>query len=464
MRVGLFVIYLLTCVSLFSQDKQLKFGAQRIGKRTDEPMQKWRSNRLGQFVTFGLFSVPGGHWEGKYYANAAEWIKSSAKISDEKYDEIRANFNPTKFDAPAKAKMARKMGARYALITTKFHDGFCLWPSKYTDFDIENTPYQKDLLKEFVDAYNKEGIDVIFYYSVLDWHHPDWRYDIKDEEDSLAFKRYWEWMTNQVVELMTNYPSVKGFWYDRTWDASVKKNGKYTWDLMKKMQEINPCIISGSRLRADEYGARHFDSNGRMMGDYEQGWERKLPYKKMENDWECVMTVPENQWGYHSDWRGHVKTSVEVIDMIVGSVAYGGNFMLNFGPGGNGSIRDEEIVLASKIGNWMDENGEMIYDCEYANLEMQKWGYYTRKRNTNNVYMGVFNIPVDFVLKVKLPKGVNIKSAAFLSEKGLVKVEEAAKNEYYLHIPKKMYQKPFAIKLELSSRNKESMFYVTPKI
>ncbi len=461
------LVLVISSLCLYSQEKgqkELKYGAQRVEKRADDAMQKWRSNRFGQFVTFGLFSVPGGHWSGKYYPGAAEWIKSSAKISDSDYDSIRSLFNPTEFNAPAMAKMAREMGARYALVTTKFHDGFCLWPSKYTDFDIENTPYQKDLLKEFVDAYNKEGIDVVFYYSVLDWHHPDWRYNIENEEDSLAFKRYWDWMTNQVVELMTNYPTVKGFWYDGTWDASVKKNGKYTWDLMKKMQEINPGIISGSRLRADEYGARHFDSNGRMMGDYEQGWERKLPYKKMENDWECVMTMPENQWGYHSDWQGHVKTSVEVIEMIVGSVAYGGNFMLNFGPKGDGSIRNEETNLARKIGEWMDENGEMIYDCEYADLEMQKWGYYTRKSNTNTVYMGVFNVPVDYVLKIKLPKRVSIKSAVFLSDKGQVKVEEAVKNEYYLHIPKRMYKKPFAIKLELSSENKTNMFYVAPKV
>lgn len=453
--------------TIFSQEidcKHLEYGAQRTGKRTDEAMQKWRSNRFGQFVTFGLFSVPGGHWKGKYYPYAAEWIKSSANISNEDYDAIRANFNPTKFDARAMAKMAKEMGAKSALITTKFHDGFCLWPSKYTDFDIENTPYKKDLLKEFVDAYNNEGIDVVFYYSVMDWHHPDWRYDIKNEQDSVAFKRYWDWMTNQIVELMTNYPTVKGFWYDGTWDKSIKKNGKYTWELQKKMKEINPGIVSGSRLRADDFGARHFDSNGQMMGDYEQGWERRLPYKKMDNDWECVMTVPENQWGYHSDWQGHVKTPTEVIEMIVGSAAYGGNFMLNFGPKGDGSIRNEERMLAKTIGNWMAKNGEMIYDCEYAGLKMQNWGYYTKKRNTNTIYMGIFNVPVDYTLKVQLPKGTKIDKAVFLSIKGDVKIEEAAKNEYYLHIPKRKYKETFAIKLELCSENKKSMFYVAPKI
>lgn len=230
MKIHFISILLLLTLTVFSQEKtpkELKYGAQRIEKRTDEAMQKWRSNRFGQFVTFGLFSVPGGFWDGKYYPGAAEWIKSSANISDADYDKIRAGFNPSKFDARLMAKMAKEMGARYALITTKFHDGFCLWPSKYTDFDIENTPYHRDLLKEFVDAYNQEGLDVIFYYSVLDWHHPDWRYDIKNDGDSVAFKRYWEWMTGQIVELMTNYPTVKGFWYDGTWDNSVKKRKIY---------------------------------------------------------------------------------------------------------------------------------------------------------------------------------------------------------------------------------------------
>ena len=456
---------LLFCNLLFAQ-VPLKYGAQREGKRTDSAMQKWRDNRFGQFVTFGLFSVPGGHWNGKYYGGAAEWIKSSAKISNEAYDSLRANFNPQRFDAKEWARTAKQMGAKYALVTTKFHDGFCLWPSKYTDFDIENTPYKKDLLKEFVDAYNAEGIDVVFYYSVLDWHHPDWRYDIKSEQDSIAFDRYWNWMTLQIEELMLRYPSVIGFWYDGTWDKSVVKRGKYTWDLEKKMQSINPYIISGSRLRADETGARHFDANKKMMGDYEQGWERKLPETPLENDWECVMTVPENQWGYHSDWRGHVKTPYEVLEMVAACTSLSGNFMLNFGPKGDGSIRKEEQFIAGEVGKWMKINEEAIYNCEGAGLPEQKWGYYTMNHKTGKVYMVVFNKPVNGALRVKLHKGTRLVEARLLDGKKKLDTEEISRQEYFVHINGKAKGKyPFVIEIDLRQGEGDAeKQYVAPKI
>lgn len=443
----------------------LKYGAQREGKRTDSAMQRWRDNRFGQFVTFGLFSLPGGHWKGKYYGGAAEWIKSSARISDAEYDSLRADFNPLRFNAKEWARTAKRMGARYALITTKFHDGFCLWPSEYTDFDIENTPYRKDLLKEFVDAYNAEGIDVVFYYSVLDWHHPDWRYDIRDEQDSIAFKRYWDWMTLQIEELMRRYPTVKGFWYDGTWDKSVVKRGKYTWELEKKMQAINPYIISGSRLRADETGARHFDANKKMMGDYEQGWERKLPDKPLPNDWECVMTVPENQWGYHSDWRGHVKTPSEVLEMLAACTSLSGNFMLNFGPRGDGSIREEELRIADVVGKWMEKNGAAIYACEGAGLKEQKWGYYTRSRETGKVYMIVFNRPLSGALRVKLNAGTYPEDAVLLESGKRLRVEEITKSEYFIHLDKKTKSElPLVIELDLrQGKGKADKEYVAPK-
>lgn len=463
--ICILVTFLLFNTILFAQTS-LKYGAQRLGKRTDSAMQKWRDNRFGQFVTFGLFSVPGGHWDGKYYGGAAEWIKSNAKISDEAYDSLRVNFNPLQFNAKEWAGIAKQMGARYALITTKFHDGFCLWPSKYTDFDIENTPYKKDLLKEFVDAYNAEGIDVVFYYSVLDWHHPDWRYNIENEQDSIAFERYWKWMTLQIEELMCRYPSVVGFWYDGTWDKSIVKRGKYTWDLEKKMQSINPYIISGSRLRVDETGARHFDANKNMMGDYEQGWERKLPAKPLDNDWECVMTVPENQWGYHSDWRGHVKTPFEVIEMLVASTSLSGNFMLNFGPKGDGTIRHEERLLAKEVGNWMKLNGEAIYNCEGAGLPEQKWGYYTMNHKTGKVYMIVLNQPINGALRVKLRAGTRLTAASLLDGGTKLDIKEVSKQEYFVCVKKMMsLQYPYVIEIDLRQGMGETeKNYVAPKI
>jgi alpha-L-fucosidase len=271
-------------------------------------------------------------------------------------------------------------------------------------------------------------------------------------------------MVNQVRELMTRYPTVKGFWYDGTWDPSVVRHGEITWQLAQLMKSLNPEIISGSRLRVDDRGARHFDSNKHLMGDYEQGWERSLPPTMPVNDWECVMTVPENQWGYHSEWRGHVKSPLEIIEMIAASVSMNGNFVLNFGPRGDGSIRDEEKRIAADIGAWMRVNGEAIYACANAPFKPQKWGYYTRARHTGDVYMIVTNPPVSRVLKIEIPQGTVIERATLLGNDTFnVKPARSTKNEYVIDAPDIPLTAPYVIKLTLKKGDSVGD-YEAPKV
>lgn len=343
----------------------LKYGAQYIGKRHDPAMNHWRQMRFGEFIHFGLYSVLGGSWEGKHYDGAAEWIKAWAHISDSAYFALIHQFNPVNFDANKWAAMAKEMGVKYLRITTKHHEGFCLWPSKYTNFDIASTPYKKDLLGELVKACDKVGIKVSLYYSILDWHNPDYRSSIKSKEDNLAFKKYIKYVKNQLTELLNRYPSIIGMWFDGTWDKSWKNHGKISYGLEQYLKKIHPGLIVNARLRADENGARHFDSNGHLMGDYEDGYERKLPSYKdtkvLGYDWEAIMTIPENQWGYNKIWNGHVKSPIELIKMMAQSVSMGGNFMVNFGPKPDGTFRIEERYTAKTIGQWMKENGAAIY-------------------------------------------------------------------------------------------------------
>lgn len=448
MKHKLLVMLLLLTVSATAQQK-LQYGAQYTGKRTDAAMNKWRSNRFGQFIHWGLYAIPGGVWNGKTYNYAAEFLKSSAKIPTSTWDSLMYQFNPLKFNAKEWAKMAKKMGAKYMTITTKHHEGFCLWPTKFTAFNISHTPYKKDILKELVEAYNAEGIDVNFYYSVLDWHHPDWRYDIKSAEDSIAFRRFLKFASDQLRELATNYPTVKAFWFDGTWDNSIKKNGWWTLEVEKMLKEVTPGAIVNSRLRADDFGKRHIDSNGELMGDYESGYERRLPnpYKDLQVtkwDWEACMTVPENQWGYHKDWSiSHVKSSLELLEMVVHATSMGGNFLLNFGPAGDGSIRKEEQHIAAEIGAWMQANGNVIYNCDYAGWEKQDWGYYTKQKGSNTLNLIVFNVPVSGLLKIKAPAGTRFKT-----KQGL---EEIAKDQYLFHMPVQLYKAPQVIILETES-------------
>lgn len=446
----------------------LKHGAHRVGKRTDAEMQRWREHGLGQFIHWGVYAIPGGHWEGKFYSGAAEWIRSWKDMPNEAYDNLYKAFNPTSFNAKHWAKMAKEMGVKYMIFTTKHHDGFCLWPSKYTDYTIAHSPYKKDIVKEVVDAYTQEGIDVHLYFSIIDWNHTGYRSAIpKTDEEKAGYEKFKTFTANQLKELLTNYPAIKGLWFDGSWDKAWINEAAWTDALGEELRAMHPGLIIGSRFRADENGKRHFDTNGDLIDDYEQGWERDLPNSiedVYENDWDCIMTVPENQWGYHSDWRGYVKTSYDLIEMMAKSVSMNGNFVINFGPDGKGAIRSEETQLAKEIGEWMKVNNEAIYGCEYAGLKEQGWGYFTKKGNT--LYLLVFNRPISNKLKVVVPKGgIKPEKAYLLENKQKVEIINGGKNKqndniYYITVPDN-YQtnKPFVITVDVNEHASDSDTY-----
>ncbi|MFV0483289.1 MAG: alpha-L-fucosidase [Bacteroidales bacterium] len=466
--VSLLCVLMLSPVMVFAQKQEvekrtniaLEHGAHRLGKRTDDKMQAWRDYGLGQFIHWGVYAIAGGHWNGECYTGAAEWIRSWNKMPKDAYDNLYKQFNPSDFDAKAWAKQAKDMGAKYMIITTKHHDGFCLWPSKYTDYTIANTPYKKDIIGELVKAYDEQGIDVYLYFSIIDWNHHGYKSSIKTEKDRKEYEEFKTFTRNQLVELLERYPTTKGLWFDGTWDAAWKEQAEFADDLDKELRAMIPGLIIGSRFRPDDYGSRHFDTNGNLIGDYEQGWERKIPQTIEDingNDWDCVMTIPENQWGYHSNWFGHVKTSNELIEMLVRSVSLDGNFVLNFGPDGKGDIREEEDTLAKEIGDWMSVNKEVIYGCGYLNWKKQDWGYYTVNRKTGKKYMVVFNKPMSGALRVKTLGSQSVDAAFLISEpQSSLKIEKIYKDEYIIYLSgAEPSDKPFVIVIDEKGDSKE---------
>lgn len=470
LRISGFVILLLSYIVIDAAAqpapaKPLKYGAQHVGKRDDAAMQKFRENRFGQFIHWGLYSVPAGEWNGKVYPGASEWLKASAHIPRSEWNLLISRFNPKDFDPQKWAKQAKKLGVRYMTITTKHHDGFCLWPSAYTEFNISNSPYMKDIIGALIDAYNREGIDVYLYYSILDWNNPDWRYDLNNKDDSTAFNRFLQFSYNQLSELATSYPTVKGFWFDGTWDNSMKKSGRWTFEVEKMLKEKIPGCIVSSRLRADEFGRRGRDSNGMLMGDYESGYERKLPAITDTNivkvDWEACFTIPVNQWGYHKDWSlSHVKSAGEILENIAYTISMGGNFLLNFGPTERGVFRSEEQKLMEEIGSWMKKNGEAIYGCDHTSLQKQDWGYYTFNPQSGYYYLVVVNIPVYQALKVKLPHEYGVETVKVLDNSiGIRKVEAIDGSDYLIHFTKrKKTDLPFVIKMRIGKAVKSNKF------
>lgn len=432
----------------------LKYGADRLGKRQDAAMQRFRDNRLGLFIHWGLYAITGGEWENKIYSGPSSFLQKSAKIQPTEWMKLINKWNPKNFNAPSWAKVIKKMGVKYVKITTKHHDGFCLWPSEYSKYTVAQSPCKRDVLGELVEALDKEDIDIHFYYSILDWSHPDYRYSIKTKEDSIAFSRFLVFAENQVKELALRYPTVKDFWFDGTWDESFKANGWWSAHIERLLKEMIPGITVNSRLRADDYGKRHFDSNGHLMGDYESGYERRLPdpikdINITRHDWESYMTLPENQWGYHKDWTlSYVKTPFEAIQRIAHATSMGGNMVINFGPKPEGDFRQEELRMADFVGKWMQKYGECIYGCGYAGFAKQDWGYYTRGKD-GEVYMIVFNVPFSGKLTLQVPKGVQVEKAVLLDGNGEVDVVETTRNEYNVSMPDRAFREPFVIKLQL---------------
>lgn len=484
---ALFTVFVLEGVAQQNSKERLplKHGAHRIGKRTDAEMQRWREYGLGQFIHWGVYAIPGGQWKGKTTTYAAEWFRSSGLITKEEYDNLYKEFNPTDFDAKQWAKQAKQMGAKYMIFTTKHHDGFCMWPSKYTDYTIANTPYRNDIVKEIVDAYTAEGIDVYLYFSIIDWSHPGYQggkgitnddrkmwinYDpFNNKEEKDRYETFKEFTRNQLIELLTNYPAAKGLWFDGSWDGAWMKEAAWVDKLGEELRNMHPGLIIGSRFRADELGKRHVDANGDLIDDYDQRFERNLPNTLAEvggNDWDCVMTVPENQWGYHRDWSlTYVKTAYDLIEMTVKANALDGNFVINFGPDGKGSIRSEETKIAKEVGEWMAVNGSAVYGTHHSVLDKQDWGYSTQKED--NIYLSVFNKPMNNLVRVKVPKSKDkdmifvIEKAEFLSLKKSASVQNGGRDKtgslyYDIVIPKEIQKtdKPFVIKIKLKEVNK----------
>ena len=482
-KVNLFALLIgLTTVmanaqSLKTDTIPLKHGSYRTGNRTDAAMERWRSYGLGQFIHWGVYAIPGGQWEGKTYNGAAEWIRSWSKATAPEnwtntYDNFYKQFNPTNFNAKAWAKQAKQMGAKYVIFTTKHHGGFCLWPRKYTEYTIKNSPYKKDIVKEVVDAYDAEGIDVYLYFSIIDWNHKGYRSAApKTDGEIAAYETFKKFTRNQLLELLKNYPTVRGLWFDGSWDQAWIKEASYTDELEKELRKVHPGLIIGSRFRADENGKRHFDSNGKMMGDYEQGWERKLPANievTKGRDWDCVMTIPPNQWGYNSDWKSsYIKTDYDLIQMLLHSVSLNGNLVINFGPDGKGAIRTEEGTIATSVGEWMQQNSEAIYGAKYAGLPKPEYGYYTLKGS--KLYLTVFNKPLNNQLRLAIPQSYkkSLQKATFLvgNQSLLVKkthigIDRDSNTYFDITLPANLQtDKPFVIVFELSDNNGDNKSY-----
>ncbi len=362
-------------------------------------MAWWREARFGLFIHFGLYAVPAGEWNGR--TDYGEWIRNNARIPIDTYDQFRGRFNPTGFDATAWVRLAKQAGMKYIVITTKHHDGFCLFDSKETDFTVMSTPFKRDIMKELAEACHREGMRLGWYYSIMDWHHPDYLPRRDWEQRSAAgadFERYVKYMKAQLRELLTNYGKIDILWFDGQWEATW--NNERGRDLYDYVRSLQPNIIINNRVgrAGGDFG---LDSGQGVIGDFGTP-EQEIPATGLPGaDWETCMTMNGN-WGYNRADK-NFKSTQDLIRKLVDIASKGGNYLLNVGPTGEGVFPPESVERLQAIGGWMRVNGESIYGTTASPLAAPPWGRITAKAlsaSITRLYLHAFDWPANGRLAV----------------------------------------------------------------
>lgn len=354
-------------------------------------MKWWTEARFGMFIHWGLYALPARH----------EWVKRQERIPDETYQKYFAHFDPDLYNPKAWARAAKAAGMKYFVLTTKHHEGFCLWDSRYTDYKVTNTPYGKDLVRPLVDAMREEGLRVGFYYSLLDWHHPDYPPDRNHPMfENAAFMaaaknrnvaRYAEYVRNQVRELLTSFGRIDCLFMDYSFPGQDGK-GRADWEsekLLTIVRELQPGIILNDRLDLlDVPGGWDFRTPEQFMP---RGWVtdggRRVP-------WETCQTF-SGSWGYHreeSSW----KSVRQLVVMLIETVSKGGNLLLNVGPTARGTFDARAIERLSGIGDWMALNDRAITGATAApdDFPTPERCLLTYNPATRRIYVHVLEWPI----------------------------------------------------------------------
>jgi alpha-L-fucosidase len=422
------------------------FAQKRIGNETDAQKEKrmewWEDGRFGMFIHFGLYSGAARH----------EWVQHNEHITNEQYQKYFDQFNPDLFNPVKWAQQAKAAGMKYAVLTTKHHEGFCLFDSKYTDFKATNTAAKRDLVREYVNAFRAQGLKIGFYYSLLDWHHPDYTMDdvhplVQVDTSEANYKRlnkgrdmekYRQYMRNQLTELLTNYGKIDVLWLDWSWAKGAKHGkGADDWgavELLKLVRKLQPGIIVNNRLGLYDY------KDGGDFETPEQVSTAELAKYKGKT-WETCQTF-SGSWGYYRDeysWKTHR----QLLDLLITSVSNGGNLILNVGPTGRGEFDYRATRALDSLSYWMHANNVSIYNCTFAPdiYKVPDGQKLTYNKTTRRLYVHLFTYPKDG--KLVLP-GYNgkISYAQFLNDHSevLYKTSAANPNDLELSLPVKKPQ------------------------
>jgi len=383
-------------------------------------------DRFGLFIHWGIYSSAARH----------EWVKNRERLTDAQYQRYFDHFDPDLYDPREWAKVAKNAGMRYAVITTKHHDGFCLWDSKLTDYKAPNTPARRDLLRPFVEAFRAEGFKIGFYHSLIDWHHPEFPIDgLHPQRNDLAFRerekhrdirRYAEYLHGQVRELLTEFGKIDILWLDfsysqRDWGWS-KGKGKDDWQsekLIAMVRELQPQILINNRAEVE--GDFVTPEQVQPRGWIEMNGRRVV--------WEACQTL-NGSWGYDRD-NLNWKSPDLLLRMLVDSVSKGGNLLLNVGPTARGEFDPRARSILERIGQWMRAHGRAIYGCTQSDYVAPPDCRYTQRGD--RLYLHVFAWPFREIVLPGLK--VKVAYAQFLHDASEVALADDAGDGAVLTVP-----------------------------
>jgi alpha-L-fucosidase len=346
-------------------------------------------DRFGMFIHWGLYALPARH----------EWVQSRELIAAEAYQRYFEHFNPDLFNPREWARAAKAAGMKYFVITTKHHEGFCLWDSAYTDYKVTNTPWGKDLVAEVVDAFRAEGLRVGFYYSLIDWHHPHFPIDIfhplRDRADAAELNKgrdiriYAEYMRNQVTELLTRFGPVDIMWNDFSYPGRDYKGlpgkGRADWEsekLLETIRALAPKIILNNRL-----DLANVPADIHTPEQYQPTEWVKVDGKPVV--WEACQTL-SGSWGYHRD-ESSWKSPEQLVRMLINTVACGGNLLMNVGPTARGNLDDRALAALQVYADWIRLHDRAIYGCTASDFTPPTDVRYTQ--NGKRLYAHLFAWP-----------------------------------------------------------------------
>ncbi|HZS04359.1 MAG TPA: alpha-L-fucosidase [Blastocatellia bacterium] len=391
-------------------------------------MKWWHEAKFGMFIHWGLYSVLGRH----------EWVMEMEGIPVSEYEPLARQFKPKPNAAREWAKLAKQAGMKYMVMTTKHHEGFCLFDTKTTNYCAPKQGPGRDLVKEYVEAVRAEGLRVGFYYSLMDWHHPD---GARCEKDEAARKRFVEYIHTQIRELMSNYGKIDVLWYDVPWPLDTK--GWESERMNKMVFELQPDIIVNNR-----------NDPKKQMGDFSTP-EQRIEAAEAGRAWEACMTMNDS-WGYHradDNW----KTPKQVIRNLITCAHDGGNYLINIGPKPDGSVPEESVRILTTVGQWMDKNGQALYGADRCQPSRSRYASFSRRGNT--LYMHVHFWPGDTVALAGLM--TKVKSASLLSTGQKVKFEQDTYRVRFTGLPEKAPDTPITtIAIECEDVPKQDQNFV----